>query len=103
MSQIIDLTTHSAKNSQKIVSIKNIEIKQSTPYVDTYEENLNILVSKYPGITLFDLKTIAQELSTSYEFIRRSTDQGKIKVKFNGKRKVVHRGELARLITEGVN
>ena len=71
--------------------------------MDTYEENLNILISKYPGITLFDLKTIAQELSTSYEFIRRSTEQGKIKVKHNGSRKVVHRGEVARLITEGVN
>jgi len=103
MPQIINLTTHSANQAQKVISIRNNENRQSTPYVDTYEENLHILISKYPGVTLFDLKTIAQELSTSYEFIRRSTKQGKIKVKYNGKRKVVHRGEVARLLTEGVS
>ena len=102
MPQIISLTNLSANQAKKVISIRN-DIKQYTPYVDTYEENLNILISKYPGVTLFDLKTIATELSTSYEFIRRSAEKGKIQIKLNGKKKVVHRGELARLITEGVN
>jgi ribosomal protein S2 len=103
MPQIINLTNLTANTGKKIISIKNDEVKQSTSYVDTYEENLNILISKYPGVTLFDLRTIAHELSASYEFIRRSAEKGKILFKQNGKKKVVHRGEVARLITEGVN
>jgi hypothetical protein len=103
MPQIINLTNLSANNGHKNISIRNIENKQSTPYLDTYEENLHILLSKYPGITLFDLKTIAREMSMSYEFIRRYVEKGKIQIKQNGKKKVVHRGEFARILTEGVN
>ncbi|MDR3666967.1 MAG: hypothetical protein P4L35_09005 [Ignavibacteriaceae bacterium] len=103
MSQIINLTNLPENAYKKVISIRINSPKHSTPYVDTYEENLNILISKYPMVTLFDLKTIAQELSTSYEFIRRSTEQGKIRVKYIGKKKVVHRGEVARLLTEGVS
>ena len=72
-------------------------------YTDSYEENLGYLCDTYPDKILFDLKEVANTISMSYEFVRISVNNGLISAKAIGRRRLVHRGELARLITEGVN
>ena len=72
-------------------------------YTDTFDENLEYLTSKPPDKILFDLKEVANILSMSYEYIRISVNNGSIYAKHIGSRRLVHRGELARLITEGVD
>ena len=71
-------------------------------YTDSYEENLAYLCDNYPDKILFDLKEVANIISMSYEFVRISVNNGLISAKAIGSRRLVHRGELARLITEGV-
>ncbi len=72
-------------------------------YTDTFDENLEYITTTYPGKVLFDLKEVANILSMSYEYIRISVNNGIIYAKKIGSRRLVHRGELARMITEGVN
>jgi hypothetical protein len=71
-------------------------------YTDSYEENLGYLCDTYPDKILFDLNEVAKIISMSYEFVRISVNNGLISAKAIGRRRLVHRGELARLITEGV-
>ena len=82
---------------------KNTKTPPPPPYSDSIEENLGYLLGSYPDEILFDLKQVAKILKMSYEFIRLSVNSGYIAAKQIGKRRLVHRGELARLITEGVN
>ena len=72
-------------------------------YTDTFEENLEYITTTYPDKILFDLKEVANILSMSYEFVRISVNKGIVSAKQIGSRRLIHRGELARLITEGVN
>jgi hypothetical protein len=72
-------------------------------YTDTFDENLEYITTTYPGKILFDLKEVANILSMSYEYIRISVNNEIIYAKQIGSRRLVHRGELARMITEGVN
>ena len=71
-------------------------------YTDSYEENLVYLCDKYPDKILFGLQEVANIITMSYEFVRISVINGLISAKAIGRRRLVHRGELARLITEGV-
>lgn len=71
-------------------------------YCDTYEENLEYITTTYPDKILFDLKEVANIISMSYEYVRISVSNGLISAKSIGRRRLVHRGEIARLITEGV-
>ena len=71
-------------------------------YCDTYEENLEYITTTYPDKILFDLNEVANVISMSYEFVRIAVNNGLISAKSIGRRRLVHRGELARLITEGV-
>ena len=71
-------------------------------YNDSFEENFEYLSDKYPGELLFDLNTVAIELNVSYEFVRQAAKKGIVAVKRFGKKMNVHKGELARIITEGI-
>ena len=72
-------------------------------YTDSNEENVAYLERRYPDKILFELKDVAEVLCISYEFARLLVNNNSIASKNIGKRKLVHRGELARLITEGVD
>jgi excisionase family DNA binding protein len=51
---------------------------------------------------LFDIKTVAEALSCSYEFVRARTDSGKINFIKLGANKMIPRSELIKLLTKGV-
>jgi len=90
-------------NNQITTSCLRTEaLSKRNNYTDSYEENLTYLCDKYPDKILFDLKKVANIISMSYEFVRISVNNGLISAKAIGSRRLVHRGELARLITEGV-
>ena len=71
-------------------------------YNDSFEENFEYLSDKYPGELLFGLYTVAIELNVSYEFVRQAAKKRIVAVKRFGKKMNVHKGELARIITEGI-
>ena len=88
----------------RIIDLSQIsKPKGPVVYTDSSEENLEYLDSRYPNKILFDLKDVANILCISYEFVRLLVNNKTIAAKQIGKRKLVHRGELARLITEGVD
>ena len=87
--------------------ITTSRLQQETPirrnnYCDTYEENLEYISTPYPDKILFNLKEVADIISMSYEYVRISVNRGLISAKSIGRRRLIHRGEIARLITEGV-
>jgi len=61
-----------------------------------------IMDKKYPDKMLFDIKTVAEALSCSYEFVRARTDSGKINFIKLGANKMIPRSELIKLLTKGV-
>jgi hypothetical protein len=61
-----------------------------------------IMDKKYPDKMLFDIQTVANELSCSYEFIRMRTKNGTIKHVKLGTTKMIPRGEFIKLLTVGV-
>ena len=70
--------------------------------VFSVDEAHNHLTIKYPGKMLFSLNDAATEIGVTYEFIRISTEKGKIScIKF-GKRKMITIKEFTRILTEGV-
>lgn len=102
MPQIINLAeiNHPANHS---CYVSKSTSKSRVIYDDSYDENLEHLITSYPNKILFNIKEVANQLSVSYEFVRYSVNNGYIKAKLFGKRKLIHRGELARIITEGIN
>ena len=61
-----------------------------------------IMDKKYPDKMLFDIKTVSEELSCSYEFIRMRIANGIIKSVKLGVNKMIPRSEFIKLLTEGV-
>ncbi len=105
MSQIIDLSgSNQNPEGQSCAQTENNRdsINNRNNYADSFNENLAYLTNKYPGNLLFDLQTVASELNVSYEFIRQAVKKGIVAAKMFGKKKNVHKGELARIITEGI-
>ena len=92
---------------------KKIDFKKTVPVEKPVliEEKVVVLESgiiqeimdkKYPDKMLFDIKTVAEALSCSYEFVRARTDNGKIKYIKLGASKMIPRSELIKLLTKGV-
>ena len=61
-----------------------------------------IMDKKYPDKMLFDIKTVSEELSCSYEFIRMRIANGIIKSVKLGVNRMIPRSEFIKLLTEGV-
>jgi hypothetical protein len=90
-------------NNQITTSCLRTEaLSKRNNYTDSYEENLAYLCDRCPDKILFSLQEVANIIAMSYEFVRISVNNGLISAKAIGSRRLVHRGELARLITEGV-
>ena len=105
MSQIIDLSgSKQTPGGHCYAQTENNRdsVNNRNNYADSFDENFAYLTNKYPGNLLFDLQTVASELNVSYEFIRQAAKKGIVAVKMFGKKKNVHKGELARIITEGI-
>ena len=78
------------------------KIKEEKRIVEDSGIIQEIMDKKYPDKMLFDIKTVAEELSCSYEFVRARTDNGKIKCIKLGASKMIPRSELIKLLTKGV-
>ncbi|HEX2866719.1 MAG TPA: hypothetical protein VHO03_06740 [Ignavibacteriales bacterium] len=98
MARIIDLSTTQVKKNSVSLSGDTSNEKKSP---DSLQMNLSFLESHYPDKILFCIKEVSELLSQSYETIRMNIRNGKIHAKIMGNRKMVHRNELAKLITEG--
>jgi hypothetical protein len=78
------------------------KIKEEKKIIEDSGVIQEIMDKKYPDKLLFDMKTVSEELSCSYEFVRVRTDNGKIKFIKLGANKMIPRSELIKLLTKGV-
>ena len=85
-----------------LINIATQEKKIQPVLSDSTNEDIQYLKTKYPDKILFDMETVATELNLSYEYIRRCVIKEKIKVTKYGSRKMIHRNEFAKIITEGL-
>lgn len=70
---------------------------------EAIKSNLNWLESHRPTEILFSMEEVAIILKVSYEFIRNQINRRIISSINFGKRKMVHRNELARLLAGGIS
>lgn len=106
MSLKINLINPAEDNPSAAAEVKEMSsaaLPQSNhPSTDTFEENLQYLIFLYPDKILFCMKDASLILGQSYEYVRLKIREGKIAHKSYGARKMIHRLEMARLITEGI-
>lgn len=98
MARIIDLGKMQAKENSAEIFDKASEVEKPS---DSLQINQSFLESHHPDKILFCIREVSELLCQSYETIRMNIRNGKIHAKTMGSRKMVHRNELARLITEG--
>ncbi|MGE5679885.1 MAG: hypothetical protein ACM34K_03295 [Bacillota bacterium] len=77
------------------------EIKPKETFRDTIEDNLQYLKEAYQDKVLFEIENVANILGQSYESVCKRIRKGLIESKSIGRRRMIHRGELARIMTEG--
>jgi predicted ribosome-associated RNA-binding protein Tma20 len=87
---------------KKPISDEKSKIKEEKKIIEDFGVINEIMDKKYPDKLLFDMKTVSEELSCSYEFVRVRTDNGKIKFIKLGANKMIPRSELIKLLTKGV-
>ncbi len=99
MAQKIDLSKGKAQLPAANIDLKTSALSHSA---ESYSTNLEFLIQTYPSKILFNIKEAAKLLGQSYESIRIRIKNGKINSKSFGTRKMIHRDELAKIITEGI-
>jgi hypothetical protein len=87
---------------KKTVNDEKPIIKEGEKVVEDSDIIKSIMDKKYPDKMLFDIKTVSEELSCSYEFIRIRIADGIIKCVKLGVNKMIPRSEFIKLLTEGV-
>ncbi len=76
---------------------------QKTERVLYNESNREFIINNYPDKLYFSISEVAGILNVSIEFIRLRTVNGQINTTKMGRRKLVNREELIRIISEGIN
>ena len=91
--------------SRRKIYIPSIQYEKSTTTVHSiyeYQASIETITNNYPGQIFFSIKEVTKILNTKYELVRVSCLNGKIPVKFFGRRKLIHLFEVARLLKDGL-